>query len=245
MLTVAEFREAVRRVRGPAVRCPYCVGSLRQPQATVVIASRHCPHCGRRVLVEPADQGEPTLTAEDVSVLRARECRFQQRLMWPAAVAFLGMPLVVLVFALFQDTLLAVFAPGADEQTVKDGVGGLMIASLLICFGWMVVLTLRAERQGGRCPHCSANLWQRFRLLAATGNCGRCGGRVADRPPAAPADPPPRPIADVLAARSARVGWSSRRSAAPAAAAASWPTRPRSDSGGRRRRVECGRPSEA
>src|SRR5262245_38172030 len=77
MLTAAEFRAACRRVmpwQGSRTRCPSCREKLA-PRRAIVIATRHCPECGCRVLAETPDRedlGELT----PVSEFRAAADRF-------------------------------------------------------------------------------------------------------------------------------------------------------------------------
>jgi DNA-directed RNA polymerase subunit RPC12/RpoP len=42
-----------RAARDPRLRCPYCAKRLDESRR-LVVATRNCPHCGRKVLKEPA-----------------------------------------------------------------------------------------------------------------------------------------------------------------------------------------------
>jgi hypothetical protein len=63
------------------------------------------------------------------------------------------------------------------------------MAPMLVGAAWMLRVIHKAERPTGKCPHCGAGLWRHLRLVAATGNCVRCGQRVialaAPEPPGA------------------------------------------------------------
>src|SRR5262249_51701638 len=114
---------------------------------------------------------------------------------------------------LFRDTIRDALQPIAGEETVKSGMLLLILLPLLVGAVWMGIVTHRAERPTGKCPHCGRGLWQQLRQLTATGNCVRCGGRRPALPPPEPraASAPRIPIAEVLAAERATVRMMLRR----------------------------------
>jgi hypothetical protein len=170
-----------RRFKRPAIlKCRHCQGSLIEPGSWIVIASRHCPHCGRRVLAEPddaADQSIPLHSPADLTAAHERAKARLDRIKWPTLLAFVG-PLVVGVFlALFRDTIYEHLEPIFGGETVKSVVPAMMILPLLAGAAWMVTVVRRMDQVAANCPHCRAIL--RPSWAATTGNCGRCGMRVA------------------------------------------------------------------
>jgi Zn finger protein HypA/HybF involved in hydrogenase expression len=180
-----------RRLKRPAeLRCPHCEHALVEA-AAVVIATRHCPRCGRRVLAEPDEQSPPTRTAAELAAAADQAVTASNKMIWPTVLTFLG-PLVILAPAvLFRDTLREWLRPLADQDTVVTVVMAIVIMPMLAGGVWIVLVGRRTERATGRCPHCNGRV--QSRLSAVTGNCGMCGGRVATLPQ----DPPDGPLVPV------------------------------------------------
>jgi hypothetical protein len=179
MLTIPEFLAACKEKRGKLPCCPHCNVALFP--IPLVVASRNCPGCGRRVVTEPEPSSDPPpFTSEQLDAARDAECRLESRVAWfvlAAFVVWMGCPLVA---ALFRDTIHEALRPVMDPgwffvllMTVP-----LVVAALMI-YIWV----LRARRSAPKCPGCGAELTVIVRgrphnpawVVHLTGNCGSCG----------------------------------------------------------------------
>jgi hypothetical protein len=191
MLTIAELRAARGRLK--PLRCPHC----REPlgQLALVIATRNCPGCGRRVAAEPDDNDDPPpFTREQLDVARAADDRLETRIALTWLSVFLTCFGVLVVTALFRDTIRDTVRP------VMDPGWFLVLVLLLPLLAGATVLCAyleRAWRAAPKCLACDAALTRvgpqnrLIRLVRLTGNCCSCGQRVAPPLPDEPAGPPP------------------------------------------------------
>jgi hypothetical protein len=188
VFTIPEFLAARKPGTFKPLRCPHCQ-KLLNPLAPIVLATHNCPHCGRQVLAEPeAANDAPALALSQLDDAHAAFTRFQSRVLRFVLVAFLAWFGVVVVTALFADTLRAALG-------LQDAAGWVIVAATLILTATGTTVGLRAAERGKRaaplCPHCAASLYQHADLTRLTGNCFACGRRVADVPPDEPTGPLP------------------------------------------------------
>lgn len=189
MLTIAEYVAARQPGKSfKVLSCPHCRKVLN-PLGPVVLATHNCPHCGRQVLAEPeGDAGAPALTLSQLDEALAAYARAHKRTWASVGIAFGAWFGVVVLAALFADTLRAALG-------VNDAAGWVIVATLMLPIAVGLVVGLRAEARGKRaappCPNCNTPLFHHVHLTRITGNCYACGHRVAEPPPEESAGPLP------------------------------------------------------
>lgn len=180
LITLA-FAAAWWEARHPFLRCPHCRRRLTG-QASQVLASGCCHHCGRQVLErsdEPPD--EPLIPRAE---LLAADARHQRR----------TGPLML--FAVTATVIGCVAgAKVLDRLDLPDPLDRILYMLLLLTAPVSMVLVLRwmaaaAKRDPAlACPECGQPLTGAGMLVAGTGHCGHCGGRAV--PPRVHPIPPP------------------------------------------------------
>lgn len=187
MLTIPELQAARKPPGFKLLRCPHCSQALN-PVAPLVIATRNCPSCGRRVVAEPeGNDAPPAFTPEQLEEAQKATARVLSRaLLWMLAAA-LAWLVIALGAVLFRDTLRdAVGSPAAGWIVL----GAMAVAAV---FGATAAIRTegRAKRESPRCPHCAGPLYHLASVARLTGNCPTCGRRLAEFPPDEPAGPLP------------------------------------------------------
>jgi hypothetical protein len=181
VFTTSELR-AGQGFRPP--RCPHCGEALRQ--FALVVATRNCPRCGRRVVADPdGDGGPPPFTREEFAAGEVAHARGSSRACWVALVAFLAAAGGPLVLAVYRDTVRE-----AVGTIIDPGWIALLLLLLPAAAGTAVGVAVyrRTMRTAPRCPHCSAIPYRFAQVVRATGNCPACGRRMLAGPP--PEEPP-------------------------------------------------------
>jgi hypothetical protein len=191
MLTIPELVAARQQFR--PVDCPHC-GTRLNTQFRVVIPTRHCPRCGRRVAAEPEADGAPPYTREQLDAACAAYARANSRFGWLVLAACLAFLVNVVVIAFFRDAIHDAVRPVTDPGWV-----------MLLAVFWpiLVLMTVafiilgRATRAALKCPKCAracsaVGSPRATNLTSITGNCVFCGHRLLNEPaPEEPAGPLP------------------------------------------------------
>ncbi len=187
MFTIPELTAARRPTAFTVLTCPHSGEGLNR-HYPLVVATRNCPGCGRRVVEEPEGDGPPPLTPQQLDAAKQAQERTTSRLCWVALAGFLLWFAVVVAIALYRDTIRDAVRPTADPEWVF--VVGIVLP-LLAGLAAALLLVKRAERNALRCPHCAAGMQRFGDLVRLTGNCWQCGRRLVEPLPEAPAGPLP------------------------------------------------------
>ena len=191
MFTIPELQSARQLKTLKLLACPHCGEQLNR-HARLVVATRNCPACGRRVVAEPEGDGPPPLSREQLAGACAAYARAQNRTAWIALGGFLWLFGSAVFFALYRDTIRAavqpVIEPGWFFLLVVLGPFAALTGTALVKLG-------RATRTALPCPHCSAPCAVAAppfpNLTRFTCNCANCGRKLIDDPP------PPEPTASL------------------------------------------------
>jgi hypothetical protein len=170
------WTEGVMMKRNVLCTCIHCSKSLLI-NFLVVIATRNCCHCGRRVLTGPADSPPNHLVLDDLNAFLSR---YQKRFLM-----VLGISVPLLIGGVLAETVLLLNNPNFLQLAEKPR----WIAILLLCvpeIPGLLVLFLgmrnnhRMMKRDPRylCPYCDASLYFQTKLVSITGNCCYCGRRV-------------------------------------------------------------------
>lgn len=213
MLTIPELQAARQLKTFKLLACPHCGEQLNR-HARLVVATRNCPACGRRVVAEPEGDGPPPLSREQFDGARAEHARAINRVTWIFLAGFLVLFFGVVAVALYRDTISAaiqpITEPGWFLLLVVFGPCGAIFAVALVKLD-------RAARGGPKCPHCAAPCSTTGprppNLTRLTGNCANCGRTLVELPaePTEPTEPTaPLPTIDEFKAadrRAMRIDW--------------------------------------
>jgi hypothetical protein len=212
VLTIPEL-QAARKLRTlKFLNCPHCGAQINGP-AALIVSTRNCPSCGRRVVAEPEGTEEtPPFAREVFNEACAAYTRAAHRASLVLLAGFLVFFASIVVLALYRDTIRAAVQPVMDPSwffllVVFGPCGGFFVMGL-----WRLG---RARRNALPCPHCNVpcsvvapgpvpNMTQ------VTGNCTSCGRRLLNE--ALPEEPAgPLPTVDefkVAHRRAQRLDWS-------------------------------------
>lgn len=177
--------------RDPRVVCPHCNQSLAG-NPNLVVASRNCFRCGRRVLSEPerleSQSGSP---AHEVRLLTCTEFDRARRAHSGRLGLLFLVPVLVAVAVLvplkpYYDDVFGFLIPRYGVWSAVALISTMVIIVAAVTVALMVVFRKRTVRDRRLlCPHCGRLLVQVASLAAVTGNCGHCGRKVlADERPA-------------------------------------------------------------
>src|SRR5207244_175166 len=133
--------------------------------------------CGRRVVEEPDhDNAPPPFTHQQIEAEQAAHARALGRIGWVMATTFLAWFAVIVVIALYRDTIREAVRPFIDPQWIA-----VLIPLPLVAAGVAAALILiRADRIAPtRCPFCTTRLHRLYGTLVwISGNCWGCGRHV-------------------------------------------------------------------
>lgn len=182
MFTISDFEAARKPGTVKRLDCPHCGEHLNR-HARIVIATRNCPACGRRVLAEPEGEGAPPFSREQFDAACAAHERTSTRVLGVVLAGFAFSFILMAVLALFRDTIRDAVQPTIDPGAL----------SLIVIFGpcgaafvagvWM---SERGRRDELKCPHCAVPCTTTGprvpNLTRLTGNCANCGRKLVNDP---------------------------------------------------------------
>lgn len=181
------MRGVARRVGswlGQGIPCEHCGAPLAQ--AAVVIASKHCPRCGKRVLgaqAGPSD-GKPKIRASELSdAVHAyqRESKRANRMSAPFVLVGCFGPYLILLPYLerYKDYYKDNPERGVFLYFATAGAG-LVVALVGILFGFRRLRRFKCLR----CPGCGELMARPgfAPLVLAYGSCPKCGADILEAP---------------------------------------------------------------
>jgi DNA-directed RNA polymerase subunit RPC12/RpoP len=208
MLTIPEFK-AIQQAFKP-IKCPHCGGLLNNSFHTV-IATRNCPHCGKRVVAEPEGDGTLPFSREQFNAACAASMRATSRLVYVMFAALSWLLLVFFAMLCFEKH------PDAPQWLREPGlIRGLvgLGPSVVIALAGLRAFYRTMERHRLRCPRCvqvcSGALFNEApNLTRLTGNCWNCGQKLLNDSPQEEPNTPLPTAAEYLAAcrRANRPEW--------------------------------------
>lgn len=206
MFTIPDLQAARDPRQFKHLACPHCGTSLSR-NAALVVATRNCPGCGRRVVADPdADHDRPPFTAEQLDAAHAAHSLARSRASWVLLSIFLFWLGEAVAFGLYRDTIRAAVRPVIDPGWL--GMSLLMLAAVT---GVAIALRImsRGERAAPKCPSCAAPVYHITPLVRLTGNCWKCGRWLVEPTPAEEPAAALPPVAELQAAhaRSNRPDW--------------------------------------
>src|SRR5439155_24421884 len=90
MFTMPELKARRLPSQSQGHRCPHCGAGLWR-NLPIVVATRNCPGCGRRVVEEPDhDNAPPPFTHQQIEAEQAAHARAPGRIGWVMATTFLA-----------------------------------------------------------------------------------------------------------------------------------------------------------
>jgi hypothetical protein len=163
-------------LRSKWCKCPHCSRSLWHCIGLVIV-TRNCCHCGKRVLKEPVDLSLRRFTQKDVDAVWSAYKRTGWWVLVPAICLLCGgvfAGVLITRNTLFLDEMVA--QPGGPASVIVAIVLSVVPGFVWLAVGqWLRFLSLTRNNMG--CPHCGkALLW-----VSAAGVCACCGRQaVAD-----------------------------------------------------------------
>jgi DNA-directed RNA polymerase subunit RPC12/RpoP len=178
------FRQAKRDRR---IICPYC-GKLLVEHRFLVVTTRNCCRCGRRVLSEPEERdalrSERRKTSDEVRAgTSAYNARFIIAIVACVLTAVLGSGLLSFYAVTLQQFLTQKYDAVTTEILIIVLQACAILPGLGILLGGIMLNERRVKRDDRiLCPHCHKVLVGIQGIVDATRNCGFCGRRVLADP---------------------------------------------------------------
>jgi endogenous inhibitor of DNA gyrase (YacG/DUF329 family) len=197
MLTLEDLL-ARTNLHSPHRACPFCE---KRWSISTVIATRHCPNCGRHVVSGPQKPHVPVIREDFITGLILEQIRTNHRITIVVLIASVVFLVNAVGIALYRDTLLEFLRLYFDHDTARDvGFMGVFVPVFVaLCFvGW---IETKREAESGQCPCCRATLANQLTLLALTGNCNTCGQTIVTLCPPSQVNDPPHTIESLRASR--------------------------------------------